>query len=247
MLHRTCSIEGCARPHQARGLCARCYGRANYHQLIPHAPRGVGSCVVCSRPLHGEQQLVCSSRCQAWRARHKDMIGPSRIRRYCLRCGIGIDYRDIRSKHCSSLCRDRDYAKVGTGTEMSCLQCDKLFIKSKKSHKCCSASCAKRWDLQQNYESYLKRGQERRARERDGLTNERFTRLEIFERDGWVCHLCNRPTDPTKSMRHRDMPSIDHVIPLKFGGKHTRDNVRCAHFGCNAAKGARYGWTRASS
>jgi 5-methylcytosine-specific restriction endonuclease McrA len=34
-------------------------------------------------------------------------------------------------------------------------------------------------------------------------------------------------------------PTIDHILPLARGGTHEPSNVQAAHFGCNAAKGAR--------
>jgi 5-methylcytosine-specific restriction endonuclease McrA len=34
-------------------------------------------------------------------------------------------------------------------------------------------------------------------------------------------------------------PTIDHIIALANGGTHEPTNVQCAHFICNATKGAR--------
>jgi 5-methylcytosine-specific restriction endonuclease McrA len=61
-----------------------------------------------------------------------------------------------------------------------------------------------------------------------------FSSLEIFERDGWRCWICGKPT--RKKARFRQDPlsaSIDHVIPVSKGGAHTKRNVRCAHLFCN--------------
>lgn len=33
--------------------------------------------------------------------------------------------------------------------------------------------------------------------------------------------------------------SLDHVVPLAWGGEHTAANVQLAHLKCNVAKGAR--------
>lgn len=61
--------------------------------------------------------------------------------------------------------------------------------------------------------------------------------IEIFERDGWVCHICREPIDP--EAKHPDVraASIDHVVSLASGGTHTRDNMAASHLICNMRKG----------
>jgi 5-methylcytosine-specific restriction endonuclease McrA len=78
----------------------------------------------------------------------------------------------------------------------------------------------------------------RRVRLRDGKT-ERFTSVEIFERDHWVCGICHKPINRRRKSPDRLSASIDHIRPVQEGGFHTRANVQAAHRGCNAAKGAR--------
>lgn len=79
----------------------------------------------------------------------------------------------------------------------------------------------------------------RRARKIGAAIGEPFTNSEIFERDGWVCGLCDEPID--RDLRHPEpgSASLDHVLPLSRGGAHSRENVQAAHLGCNLAKGAR--------
>ena len=38
----------------------------------------------------------------------------------------------------------------------------------------------------------------------------------------------------------KNYPSIDHIVPLSWGGLHSWANVQLAHHGCNTAKGAKY-------
>jgi len=69
---------------------------------------------------------------------------------------------------------------------------------------------------------------------------------DIFNRDNWVCQLCDKPIDPNAEYRNDDgsvnleYKSIDHVIPISKGGADAPDNVQAAHLGCNIAKGARF-------
>ena len=61
----------------------------------------------------------------------------------------------------------------------------------------------------------------------------------LFERDGGICRICGKPTDPADIKRGhigRLYPTLDHIKPLSKGGGHTWDNVQLAHMGCNAGK-----------
>lgn len=62
-------------------------------------------------------------------------------------------------------------------------------------------------------------------------------REAIFERDGWICHICGDPIDPTLKFPHRMSASTDHVIPLAgLLGTDEPDNVKAAHWICNMRK-----------
>jgi len=60
----------------------------------------------------------------------------------------------------------------------------------------------------------------------------RFSRSNVFTRDGHTCQYCGR-----KLPRHR--LNIDHVIPRSQGGKSTWENVVCSCVTCNRKKGGR--------
>ena len=78
-----------------------------------------------------------------------------------------------------------------------------------------------------------------RARQAGAQVIEPFDRLEVFERDGWVCYLCRLPTDPHASPFSPSSPTVDHVVPLSAGGAHALANARTACLGCNSAKQGR--------
>lgn len=62
---------------------------------------------------------------------------------------------------------------------------------------------------------------------------EHFT---VFERDGWICQLCNEPVDDTLPWPHPMSKSLDHKQPLTRGGLHSYDNVQLSHLRCNIQK-----------
>lgn len=107
----------------------------------------------------------------------------------------------------------------------------------------CSRRCGKR----QSRREYDKTESGRAARSRQahvrrmrksGAAVERFTPMEIFARDKWVCQVCKRKVNPRKYRHpHPLSASLDHVIPVSQGGPHTRANVRLAHLICNSVRG----------
>lgn len=68
-------------------------------------------------------------------------------------------------------------------------------------------------------------------------TVEAVNPIKVFERDGWRCQLCKRPT-PRKLRGSLDdrAPELDHILPVSVGGEHSYLNTQCACRACNAAK-----------
>jgi 5-methylcytosine-specific restriction endonuclease McrA len=66
---------------------------------------------------------------------------------------------------------------------------------------------------------------------------EPYRRIEIFERDRWICQLCGDPVIQTLVHPDPGCASIDHILPISLGGDDTPDNVQLAHLSCNVAKG----------
>jgi 5-methylcytosine-specific restriction endonuclease McrA len=61
----------------------------------------------------------------------------------------------------------------------------------------------------------------------------------IYERDAWVCGICDLAVEPAERFPSPGAATIDHVIPVSRGGLHAAENVQCAHFYCNSVKGNR--------
>ncbi len=71
--------------------------------------------------------------------------------------------------------------------------------------------------------------QRRRARIQASPVLERFTRHEIYVRDGGICQICRQPVTEKASVQ-------DHIYPLSRGGEHTRANIQLACRSCNSHK-----------
>ena len=63
-------------------------------------------------------------------------------------------------------------------------------------------------------------------------TKVRFSRYNIYLRDGNTCQYCGRELPRT------DL-NLDHVVPRAQGGRTTWENVVCCCIDCNLSKGAR--------
>lgn len=66
-------------------------------------------------------------------------------------------------------------------------------------------------------------------------------RMAIFERDGWICQICNNELDRTVDHNHPMSPTLDHIEPqsLALIPDHRPSNLRAAHRRCNASRGNR--------
>jgi 5-methylcytosine-specific restriction endonuclease McrA len=64
-----------------------------------------------------------------------------------------------------------------------------------------------------------------------------INRLEVFERDLWVCWLCDTLVDRTLRLPDPMAATLDHVVPIGEGGDHTYENVALAHADCNFKRG----------
>lgn len=70
---------------------------------------------------------------------------------------------------------------------------------------------------------------------------------EIAEAFGMRCAICGCKVDPSDKWANengcmcygRRYPTVDHIVPLRYGGADTLDNVQltCKH--CNSAKGSK--------
>lgn len=60
----------------------------------------------------------------------------------------------------------------------------------------------------------------------------KFSRRNVYIRDGYVCQICGKPGT-------RDTLNLDHVVPVSKGGRSCWENVITACIRCNHFKGDR--------
>lgn len=62
-------------------------------------------------------------------------------------------------------------------------------------------------------------------------------RLAIYQRDAWICQLCEERVDPALGPADLWAATLDHVTPRSRGGSDHPTNLRLAHRWCNSVRG----------
>lgn len=228
---RTCTTDGCGKPHRARGLCS-----THYNQLKPDRhQKAVVPCAHCQTPCVKDvgrdrryAGLFCSLACRdAWRVATGNNPHPTAE---ASKAGREAARAVRESRRFKARARLRRAARGTRGSRWvagACHRCGMAFTAAgggDDKARYCSDGCAKR-----------ARGSRRRARERNAEV-ERYSRHAIFERDGWRCHICRRKVLRDAVVPDPKAPTIDHLLPLSKGGGDTPANVATAHFICNSIK-----------
>lgn len=113
-----------------------------------------------------------------------------------------------------------------------CAWCKESFTPMHLSSVYCTKKCSRRAGRANNPSR-----QARKALIRGSAHVERFSPLDVLERDGWACKLCG--IDTPKSLRgttNHNAPELDHIIPIAKGGPHSISNTQCLCRSCNALK-----------
>lgn len=218
----TCSIAECGRPHVARGWCGPHYARWRSHGDPEYRIRGEirGGRKVCNRC--GEDLPL-------------DAFGPDAA----TKTGLDRQCRACRSLTSTEWAmRNPDRIRETQRRYMA----SNLEARREKSRRYAAENRERAREYQRRYtEQYPDKAREYTARRRArklSTTVESINRLEVFERDGWICGICGVAIDPQARWPESQFASVDHVVPLSKGGTHTLENLQAAHLGCNLRKGA---------
>lgn len=226
----TCSVDDCARPHRARGLCSTHYSQA--HQPGHHSARVTVECAGCGASVEKRPD-------------------PRRPRRYCsLKCRTDTQYREVRAARPGT-------ALVHAGpswprTDLHPKHPARTGVTFARPRRFISGPCA--WCgeqftiIDQTEARYCSRICQRVAGKRKGRFKiPRIVRLAIYERDGWICQLCFGPVDPSLSPSDEWAATLDHILCQSWTDEpdHSPSNLRLAHRWCNSVRGSEQYYTAA--
>jgi hypothetical protein len=108
---------------------------------------------------------------------------------------------------------------------VQCAWCGLAFEKT-NNRRFCSVPCRKRGACARHH-----------LRRRGLRKRQPYVSLPIiFRRDRGRCGLCGERVLLQFKPPDSRAATIDHIVPIKWGGQHNYDNVQLAHYGCNSSK-----------
>lgn len=250
MIQGSCSLCGKSFEATRRGgkpqkYCSReCTKKAaNIAFRDRNRPDRPTTCAECGGPVValqvGAPRKFCSDACKmrasnrrqrrAWLPLAQPAV------KVCAHCGQAFTAKSRNRIYCyDKFCAQAAYqARLGAGERRvgprtaTCDGCGTAFETVRPEARWCSKTCANRhWGNV-------------RARQRGTASEAKYTDLEIFERDGWRCHLCKKLVRRDVPRTHPDGATIDHLVPTSLGGPDEPANVATAHWKCNRDKRAR--------
>ena len=124
----------------------------------------------------------------------------------------------------------RRKAELAMRPERQCPECQAVFKPTHGARLYCSEACGNR---------VARRVRRHKDRARLRLVKvERVDPIKVFERDGWRCQECRKPTPRSRrGTYHPRAPELDHIVPLSKGGEHSYLNTQCLCRECNLRKG----------
>ena len=263
MADRICSVARCGREvrYKFYALCQGCYLRKRRAGEIDGMRSG-RPCVSCGEEIIGRtaKAIYCTEECRLSKKRAsatqkmRRENAKRRAGRTCAVCGTDISARKLGARYCGTFCseRSRGFHLLGPSALRVCAlpECGAEFESFRGSTRtCCETHLQTLWKREARAEGRAPNQpwddrrrnnyHKRRALKAGSSAGPAFSNATVFERDGWVCGLCDESVPRDAVWPDPLSASLDHVVPLSRGGAHSLENVQLAHLSCNVRKGAR--------
>lgn len=119
-----------------------------------------------------------------------------------------------------------------------CVECGEMFYNPSPKVLTCSTECSRKRSRRISRTIYKGRIND------SNLVDINITLTKLYKRYEGMCYLCGIQcdwndkviTDKGHTIVGKSYPSIEHVIPLSKGGKHSWNNVKLACMECNTLK-----------
>lgn len=150
-----------------------------------------------------------------------------------------------RGMCCSARCYRKPYDRELAASrrvdwdrsDRTCPRCSRVFGPVHSRQTYCDATCQKAARRARERANGTRRNHHRARVRAAGGYYEPVRPTDIFKRDGWRC-FCGRLVRRDKKAPHPYAPTLDHIVPVTYGGDHVAENLRTAHFWCNSKRGA---------
>lgn len=234
-------LKGAPLDREARA-CAACgapfvpYNPSASQRKRGHVQRFCSkSCGVSERKIYASQSERKAA--ERGRRRQRDVENKSAAPlATCAQCGQAYAPRSKVHLFCGPQCRAKAARRLSMVGGRNCKGCGAEFSPAvgERRRLFCSEDCCVSFHKADAGKNHRKRARHY------GVQYEPVRRIDVFNRDGWICQICGVPT-PKKLIGKVNprAPELDHRISLASGGGHTWANVQCACRSCNAAKGSK--------
>lgn len=165
----------------------------------------------------------------------------------CSFCGKKyIKTSNHKINYCSDDCKKEFYLQKRIDKrgikEYKCKVCNKLFCTEygNKNESFCSDKCK---NIAYRINNKINK-KNKKYKLKQALIDNDITLEKLMRRDKYICHICKKKVNINDFKITLEgyfitgalYPSIDHVIPISKGGKHSWDNIKLAHRDCNSKK-----------
>lgn len=217
------------------------------------------TCQHCGKPFwrpNAFRMKYCSSKCQS--AAHalahpkKEKRVSTVYKRICAWCGETFETTLPNKIYCCSECgyngnlrlhRER-WAEAYVPRTHICKECNTEFTTecgNKHSVFCCQ-SCADKYERRLEHQTDRHKASLRKTKQRrEKQLREQYKGPVLYEalyrRDRGICQICGMAVHPDKFCDDSWGGTIDHIVPLSVGGKHSMSNCQLSHRICNSLKG----------
>jgi 5-methylcytosine-specific restriction endonuclease McrA len=232
MPQRTCGVDGCPKPHRARGLCSSHYNRQHPAPGERHRKRAV-ACSVCGKQVlkysSGARRPVCSTDCR-WFLQFDGASTPVPV---TSRAHPGHEAylrgrllgRFVRTARMAILRAEREAVEAERRAQIAtlmqprdCDDCGESYTPRTTVQRFCSVRCLRRVERRK-----------RKALEYNAAGSYTWTQvIHLFRLFGRCCAYCAQPV--------KGQPDPDHVVPLAKGGHNGISNILPACRACNCDK-----------
>lgn len=215
MAERTCTIEGCDRPHRARGWCNAHYWQWSKRGDPLAAVKAAAHRKLMTTWAEASARLYLLPSCPS--------CSTTTIRQGCCSDRCRADLKQKHRRKWDDQRRERYVPKPKT--ERYCAWCSAAFLThSPTRSRYCGAACANRAE------------RHRRARGAGKWKRSELQYRRIAARDGWRCQLCGERVDGRVKYPSPLQGTLDHIVPRSRGGSDDDVNLQLAHHACNSMK-----------
>jgi hypothetical protein len=218
-----CSHDQCEEPRFANGACSAHYSNRYRREGGRKYPEHHKTCDHCDESFVAPKTTAkfCSPKCYSDSKRHR----PGRHLPVLHPNPDPVTHLPARHPAVAGTPRRLDWWQLLVSGP--CEWCDKGFTAVAASWETRSLYCSKSC---QNNASRRRRG---RFRVPPGV------RQAIYERDGWICQLCDEPVDSSLGQSDVWGATLDHIECQAWTDEpdHSPENLRLAHRWCNSVRG----------